>query len=112
VQVSRAATDYYIHLEDDPARFWSQCAVSPKQGSGLLRDRVLPTPRYFRGHVQRLFWHISDLSYAYTAAELSLPAPNLRSFRAVNDRGEEVVALTNHGQIDWEVIYDKEEAVC
>lgn len=40
-----------------------------------VRDRVLPTPRYFRGHVQRLFWHSSHLLYAYSAAELSFPAP-------------------------------------
>jgi hypothetical protein len=40
-----------------------------------IRDQVLPTPRYFRGHIQRLFEHLSDLGYSYRAAELSFPAP-------------------------------------
>lgn len=36
---------------------------------------TLPTPRYFRGHVQRMFDHDSHLGYRYAATELSFPAP-------------------------------------
>jgi hypothetical protein len=34
-----------------------------------------PTPRMFRGYVQRLFEHTSHLGYKYVAAELSVGAP-------------------------------------
>jgi hypothetical protein len=34
-----------------------------------------PTPRYFRGNIQRMFRHTSHLGYAYEAAELSFGAP-------------------------------------
>ena len=34
-----------------------------------------PTPRYFRGHVQRFFPHVSHLGYRYFAAELSFRCP-------------------------------------
>lgn len=34
-----------------------------------------PTPRYFRGNIQRLFKHRSHLGYRYDAAELSFGAP-------------------------------------
>jgi hypothetical protein len=35
----------------------------------------LPTPRFFRGHVQRRFHHQSHSRYSYDAAELSFGAP-------------------------------------
>lgn len=38
-------------------------------------DGVVPTPRYFRGHVQRTFDHASSLGYQYRAIELSFGAP-------------------------------------
>jgi hypothetical protein len=34
-----------------------------------------PTPRYFKGHVQRRYRHKSHLGYEYLAAELSFGAP-------------------------------------
>ena len=34
-----------------------------------------PTPRFFKGHVQRKFRHTSHLGYQYIAAELSFGAP-------------------------------------
>jgi Trypsin-like peptidase domain len=34
-----------------------------------------PTPRYFKGHVQRRYKHRSHLGYEYLAAELSFGAP-------------------------------------
>ncbi len=34
-----------------------------------------PTPRFFRGHIQRLFSHKSHLGYWYPAIELSFGAP-------------------------------------
>jgi hypothetical protein len=34
-----------------------------------------PTPRYFRGNIQRMFSHTSHLGYSYQAAELSFGAP-------------------------------------
>ncbi len=38
-------------------------------------DKLEPTARYFRGFVQRFFYHQSLLGYAYTAGEMSIGAP-------------------------------------
>lgn len=38
-------------------------------------DSVLPTPRFFRGHLQRFMDHRSASGYHYRAAELSIGAP-------------------------------------
>jgi hypothetical protein len=39
------------------------------------RSVAPPTPRYFRGSIQRLFSHSSHLGYSYDAAELSFSSP-------------------------------------
>src|SRR5687767_7830709 len=65
---------------------WGEEVAAFGYPEDTLRGDVLPTPRYFRGHVQRLFWHCSHLLYAYSAAELSFPAPGGLSGGPVSSR--------------------------
>lgn len=39
------------------------------------RSGMEPTPRYFRGNIQRMFRHVSHQGFTYEAAELSFGAP-------------------------------------
>jgi hypothetical protein len=60
---------------------------------------ILPVPRFFRGHIQRLFMHESPFGHQYTAAELSFPAPGGLSGGPValaNDAGRVIGVVTEN----------------
>ena len=65
--------DYFHDIE--PHAEWGAelMAFGYPEDSG--DSMVRPTPRFFRGHVQRKFWRSSHLKYEYDAIELNFSAP-------------------------------------
>ncbi len=53
---------------------------------------IVPTPRLFKGHVQRYFNHVSHLGYEYVAAELNFGCP-------VGLSGSHIINARHHGRL-------------
>jgi hypothetical protein len=62
---------------------------------------VVPVPRLFRGHIQRIFDHQSEFGFRYTAAELSFPAPAGLSGGpvALKDHPTEVIGVVTESKL-------------
>jgi len=60
---------------DTPIYNWGMPVSAFGYPEDTGRIGLEPTPRYFRGNIQRMFRHVSHMRFEYDAAELSFGAP-------------------------------------